>query len=82
MTLPPLGVCSILPAPDPAEIPGRLGQSGGTLGPEPLSEKLADLCEGAKENEREPFTLCPRVHGARCSVIGGAGVGGAGTRGF
>lgn len=50
-------------APDPTEIPGRFGQSDGTVGAEPFPEEPADPCERSKESECEPFTfsalLCP-----------------------
>jgi len=54
-----------LPAPDPTEIPGRLGQSDGTVGAEPFPEEPADPCERSKESECELFTfsalVCPEL---------------------
>lgn len=46
-----------LPAPDPAEIPGRFGQSDGTVGAEPFPEEPEDPCKRSKESECELFTF-------------------------
>lgn len=58
-----LRVFQSLPAPDPAEVPGRFGQSDGAIGAEPFPEEPADPCERSKESECESFTfsalLCP-----------------------
>lgn len=51
------GVFLSLPAPDPSEIPGRFGQSDGTVGAEPFPEEPADPCERSKEIECESFTF-------------------------